>query len=88
MAGRRHGWPKIARVQKNRYPNCTYETLAPKKFKKIIFKETIEENKDRKPAIIVEEFNKKLAENNLEEEKIDIKSVESMAKEKNKINYR
>ena len=59
-----------------------------KKFKKIIFKETIEENKDRKPAIIVEEFNKKLAENNLEEEKIDIKSVESMAKEKNKINYR
>lgn len=51
-----------------------------------MLKESVLDNKDRKPAKILEEYNKKLKKNSMEEEKIDLKNVLAVVKEKNKIN--
>ena len=51
-----------------------------------MLKESVLDNKDRKPAKILEEYNKKLKKNSMEEEKFDLKNVLAVVKEKNKIN--
>ena len=84
-----HANQNFYRMESNgrHHARCDYRQFAKMKLKKTLFKETIEENKDRKPNIIVEQVNKKFTEAGIEEEKISFSNTNQLAKAKNNINW-